>query len=478
MSLTLQPATALLRMLQKREISIPELAEAHIAQIERLNPALNAITDFDASRTRADARRLEALQDAQARHNPLLGLPITIKSSISVAGMRCEIGSSLNRGHIPAEDAESVYRLRTAGALILGTTNCPEFLMAYESANTLHGATANPWDLTRSPGGSSGGESAAIAAGLSAAGLGSDSGGSVRQPAHFTGICAIKPTAGRIPARGHLPPCIGPFSTIGALGPMARTIGDLKLLFGVLAGHDPVDATSAPKPIDHAMLSHPDLAQLRTTTIGYFEDDGLIPVTPGTRAAIQSAAQALREAGFNVKPWRPTFLEPARQLWVKLFVQCGAMFYEPTIRNRRDQLSPIFRDFLLAAESLPPLTSIDLLNAWAELDTLRSAALAELSAFAANPLLLCPVASVPAFKHGERQWTIDGRTIHYLDETRFTQWFNVLANPAVVLPIGRSPEKLPIGVQLVGLPHTDEQALAIAEILERSFGFQPPPAAC
>ena len=134
-----------------------------------------------------------------------------------MTGYRCEIGSLLNSGNIPREDAEVVRRLRQAGALILGTTNCPEFLMAYETANLLHGRTSNPWDLDRSPGGSSGGESAAIAAGLSAAGLGSDSGGSVRVPAHFTGICALKPTPGRIPGRGHLPPCVGPFSILGAI---------------------------------------------------------------------------------------------------------------------------------------------------------------------------------------------------------------------------------------------------------------------
>jgi amidase len=202
-----------------------------------------------------------------------------------------------------------------------------------------------------------------------------------------------------------------------------------------------------------------------------------MPVTTETRYAVRSAAQALHEAGFTVKPYRPTFLEPLRQLWWKLFVQCGAMFYEPTIRGYRNELSPIFSDFLRTAESLPPLTPVELLSAWAELDTLRSAALVELLAFSPNPVLLCPVAAVPAVKHGEREWGIDGQTIHYLDETRFTQWFNVLASPAVVLPIGRSPENLPIGVQLVGLPNYDEQTLAIAEILEKSFGYQPPPIA-
>ncbi len=236
-NVVLAPAVRQLELLRAGEISVAELAEAHIRQIERLNPALNAFADFDAERVRAQARRLDASQfDAsQDARRPLLGLPVTVKSSIATAGFRCEIGSLLHKGEIPAEDAVVVARLRAAGALILGTTNCPEFLMAYETANLLHGRTSNPWDLERTPGGSSGGESAAIAAGMSAAGLGSDSGGSVRVPAHFTGICSLKPTPGRIPGRGHLPPCVGPFSILGAIGPMARTIDDVALLFRTLA---------------------------------------------------------------------------------------------------------------------------------------------------------------------------------------------------------------------------------------------------
>ncbi len=256
------------------------------------------------------------------------------------------------------------------------------------------GARNNPWDLERTPGGSSGGESAAIAAGLSAAGLGSDSGGSVRVPAHFTGICSLKPTPGRIPGRGHLPPCVGPFSTLGAIGPMARTMADVALLFRTLSGQDPHDPVSPP-----IALREPSLDELRANTIGFFEDDGLVPVTPETRAAVQAAAAALREAGFRVEPFRPRTLELLRKLWWKFFVQCGAMFYAPAIRGREHQLSPIFSEFLSFAEAVPPLTAAELLDAWAELDLLRSKTLEEMSEY---PVLLCPVASIPAFRHGER----------------------------------------------------------------------------
>ena len=210
--LTVMPAVELLSMLRRGQISPLELADEYIQQIERLNPQLRALVDFDAERVREQAR---ALENSTGARGPLFGLPMTIKSSIATAGYRCEIGSLLHRGNIPHENATVVDRLKQAGALILGTTNCPEFLMAYETDNRLYGRTANPWDVERTAGGSSGGESAAVAAGLSAAGLGSDSGGSVREPAHFTGICSLKPTPGRIPGRGHLPSCDGPFAILG-----------------------------------------------------------------------------------------------------------------------------------------------------------------------------------------------------------------------------------------------------------------------
>ena len=467
-NLVLESATRQLELLRSGEISVVELAEAHIQQIERLNPQLNVFADFDAERVRDRARKHDAWRGQRARR-PLFGLPVTVKSSIATRGLKCEIGSLLHEGEIPAQDAVVVARLRAAGALILGTTNCPEFLMAYETDNLLHGQTRNPWNLECTPGGSSGGESAAIAAGLSAAGLGSDSGGSVRVPAHFTGICSLKPTPGRIPGRGHLPPCVGPFQILGAIGPMARTIADVSLLFRTLSGQDPSDPASPP-----VALREPSLDELRTNTIGYFEDDGLVPITPETRAAVQAAASVLRDAGFLVEPFRPSTLEALRQLWGKFFVQCGALFYAPTIAGREHQLSPIFNEFLGFAEALPQLTAVELLDAWAELDLLRAKTLAEMSKF---PVLLCPVASIPAFRHGERQWIVEGRAVQYLDAVRHTQWFNALAAPAAVVPLGRSPEGLPIGVQIVARPFEDEIALGIAAIVDAAFGYRPPPLA-
>lgn len=465
-NLTTLPAVTLLSMLRHAQISPLELAEEFIREIERLNPTLNALVDFDPDRVRAQAAAITA---KPASRGPLYGLPMTVKSSISTAGHRCEIGSTLHQGSIPQHDAPVVARLRAADAVLLGVTNCPEFLMAYETDNLLYGRTTNPWDLARTPGGSSGGESAAIAAGLSAGGLGSDSGGSVREPAHFTGIASLKPTPGRIPGRGHLPPCVGPFSILGAIGPMARTIADVTLLFETLAGRDPLDPSSPPVP-----LRTPSRDDLRQFTIGYFEDDGLTPVTGETRHAVQAAARALRKQGLRVEPFRPTHLEAARRLWWKFFVRSGVMFLDPIIAGTESRLSPTFRDFLNLAHAEPPLSGTELLQAWAECDQVRENLIAEMQRF---PILLCPVCSVPAFRHGERAWKVQNRSVAYLDAMSYTQWFNLLAAPAAVIPVGKSPQGLPIGVQIAGLPYSDELVLAVAAIVDQEFGYTAPPLA-
>src|SRR5271156_5785519 len=459
--LTVLPAVELLSMLRRGQISPLELADEYIQQIEHLNPQLNALVDFDAERVRAQARALENPS------GPLFGLPMTIKSSIATAGYRCEVGSLLHRGNKPRENATVVDRLKSAGGVILGTTNCPEFLMAYETDNRLYGRTANPWDLERTAGGSSGGESAAVSAGLSAAGLGSDSGGSVREPAHFTGICSLKPTPGRLPGRGHLPACDGPFAILGAIGPMARTVRDVTMLFITLSGQDALDPVSPP-----IGLRNESLEDLRRVPIAFFEDDGLIPVTPETRQAVQDAARTLEVQGFSVRPFRPRALEEARQLWWKFFVRGGAMLLDPLVRERHSELSPTFLDFLAIAHREPPLSSHDLLSAWMDLDRVRRKLLAEMERF---PILLCPVCAVPAFRHGERAWEVDGQRVDYFDAMRYTQWFNLLGAPAAVVPVGWSPEGLPIGVQIAGRPFEDERVLGIAAAVEASFGYTPPP---
>ena len=459
MNVVLLSATEQLRLLRSRKISAEELAAEHTAHIQLFNPQLNAIIDFDPERIRAQARN--------AQNGLLHGLPITVKSSIATAGHRCEIGSHFYQGQTPEVHAAAVSILCEEGAVVLGTTNCPELLMAYETDNRLYGPTRNPWGLEYSAGGSSGGEAAAIASGMSAAGLGSDSGGSVRQPAHFTGICALKPTSGRVSTVGHLPPCVGPFAKLGAIGPMARTIEDVTLLFSILARgskRDPMHIPVAPRS--------PILEEARAIPIGWFEDDDLLPVTEETRLAVRSAAATLQRAGFRVERFRPNLLEQARRLWIKFFVQCGAMFYDPVVTGHHDELSPIFVKFLEMAGAEGPITAQELLSAWADWDLLCGGLLEEMRAY---PLLLMPACAVPAFRHGERSWKIDGQDVGYLDAMRFMQWFNVLGSPAAVVPVRWSTEGLPIGVQIAGRPYEDEVVLAVAHVLDAEFGYRVPP---
>jgi len=472
--LTFLPAVVMARRIRERKISPVELVDAHLAKIERVNPKLNAFVHVDAERVRREASEAEAAVMRGKTLGPLHGVPISIKSSLDVAGMRCEAGTRLRAGYVAAQDAPLVARLRNAGAIVLGVTNTPELLMAWETDNRLYGRTNSPWDLDRTPGGSSGGEAAAIAAGMSAGGVGSDGGGSIRVPAHFSGICGLKPTPGRIPATGHFPASGGPFALIGVVGPMARTVNDVKVLFEVMQGPDEGDACAAPVP-----LRWPSGDETRQRRIGYFEDDGRTPVTEEIRAAVHHAAEALRGAGFQVEPFRPAGLEEARLLWKKFFVSAGGMLIRPMFGGREQDLSPLLAQFLEWSAGEPPLSGEALLDAWIGRDILRAKFLAQMRKY---PILLCPAAAIPAFRHGERSWTIDGKTVNYLDAWSYTEWFNLLGNPGAVVPVSRSvtgeSEGLPIGVQIVGRPWEEEQVLAVATLLEKECGAWKIPPIC
>jgi len=457
--LTFLPAVEMARKIRYKNVSPLELAEAHLAKIERLNPKLNAFVQVNAERVRSEALAAEQAVLKGEKFGPLHGVPISIKSSIEVAGYRNEAGSRLRAGIIATQDAPLVSRLRNAGAILLGVTNTPELLMAWETENLLYGRTNSPWGLDRTPGGSSGGEAAAIASGMSAGGVGSDGGGSIRVPAHFSGICGLKPTPGRIPCTGHYPPTGGPFALIGVVGPMARTVADLRLLFETMQGPDDGDPCAAPVPV-----LWPSEDEVRNLRIGYFEDDGRTPVTPETRAAIRSAAASLRRSGFQVESFRPEGLEEARELWKKFFVKMAGMLIAPMFRGSEQDESPILRQFLEWSAAEPELSGQSLLDAWIGRDVARTKFLAQMEKY---PILLCPTAAIPAFRHGERTWQIDGKTVHYLDAWSYTEWFNLLGNPAAVVPVGQSQEGLPIGVQIVGRPWQEEQVLAIADALER-----------
>ena len=450
------------QQIREGHISPVELVDAHLALIEKLQPTLNAFVHVDAESARKQAQQAEAAVKLGKNLGPLHGVPLSIKSSIAVAGLPWETGTKLRAGRVASQDAPLVARLRNAGAIILGVTNCAELLMAWETDNLLYGRTNNPWDLSRTAGGSSGGEAAAIASGCSAGGVGSDGGGSIRVPAHFCGICGLKPTPGRIPATGHFPASLGPFALLGVVGPMARTVADLKMLFEAVQGPDDGDPSAAPVSI---RWPWPD--KLKTLRIGYFEDDGRTAVTAETRAAVRAAAEALQGAGFQVEPFRPEGLEEARQLWWKFFGIAGGMLLGPMINGREADLSPILKEFSSWVAAEPAHSGQSLLDTWLQRDEVRIKIFTQMLDF---PVLLCPVASVPAFRHGERRWDIDGKKVEYLDAWSYTAWFNLLGMPAAVVPVGKSPEGLPIGVQIVARPWEEEIVLAVAEELENRRG--------
>ena len=448
--------------IRKKEISPVDVARLHLDRIERLNPTLNAFVDWKPDLVLAQAREAEKAVRRGEDIGPLHGVPLSIKASIDVAGHRSEAGSRLRAGYIAAEDAPLVARLRAAGAMILGVMNTPELLMAWETDNLLYGRTNNPWDLTRTAGGSSGGEAAAIAAGLSAGGVGSDGGGSIREPAHFCGICGLKPTPGRIPSTGHFPKSGGPFALLGVVGPMARTVADVQTLFEGMAGWDDGDPCSA--PVDLRQIQE---KIVRDVAIGFFEDDGRTPVTQETRLAVNRAASLLSNAGFRVDSFRPEGLEEARQLWWKFFGTAGGMILGPMLRGHESELSPILREFYSWTAAEPVHSGQSLLATWLGRDEVREKILVQMRK---HPVLICPTAAVPAFHHGEREWKIEGKTAKYLDAWSYCEWFNLLGFPAVVVPMGFSDEGLPIGVQIVGRPWEEELVLAVAAALEQARG--------
>jgi len=445
--------------IRSKAISPVEVVKSHLKSVEAWQPALNAFVHLNAEAARRQARAAEAAVSNAAPPGPLHGIPLTIKSCIDVSGWPCPTGSLLRKEYIPKCDAPLVSRLKAAGAILLGNTNTAEFLMAYETANVLTGKTSNPWNLTFSAGGSSGGEAAAIAAGCSMGGVGSDGGGSIRVPAHFCGICGLKPTPGRIPSTGHFPPGAGAFSWIGVVGPIARTIADVRLLFEVMAGPDTGDALSSPVP-----LRARSKGELRDLRIGILESEALGTATQESTAAVQQAAKWLADQGFTVEPIRIDGLDRALELWWFFFGPVIGHLLRTAVAGREDKISPVFREYLSFATSGDPITLDQFIDACAERDRLRAKILRQMQNV---PVLLSPVSSGPAFRHGGGNYRPG---TGYLDTMRFSQWLNLTGFPGVSVPVQFSNEGLPIGVQLIGRPFEDELLLSVAEAIEQSRG--------
>jgi Asp-tRNA(Asn)/Glu-tRNA(Gln) amidotransferase A subunit family amidase len=453
--------------IRSKKISPVEVTEAFLHRICDVDPKLNSFVHLDAEGACKQACAAEAAVMNGAPLGPLHGVPVTVKSCMDVAGWPCPAGSLLRRAYVPHRDAPLVERLKAAGAIVLGNTNTPEFLMAYETNNLLKGKTSNPWNLSRTAGGSSGGEAAAIASGCSMGGVGSDGGGSIRVPAHFCGICGLKPTPGRIPSTGHFPPGAGAICWLGVVGPIARTVADVRMLFEVMAGPDPGDALSAPVPV-HSAKNH----NLRDLRVGVLESAILGNSTSETQATIQSAAAFLSDQGFAVECFALYGLDRVIDLWWFFFGPVVSHLFRPIVTGHEEQISPMLHEYLAHGDSPSALTLDQFVAACASRDHIRAELVRQMKDVS---ILLSPVSSGPAFRHAEGSWRA-GAEHSYRDTMRYSQWLNLTGLPGISVPFGVSSEGLPIGVQVIGRPYEEELVLVVAEQLEQARGqWQPPP---
>jgi Asp-tRNA(Asn)/Glu-tRNA(Gln) amidotransferase A subunit family amidase len=446
-------------MVRDGAISPSELIEAHLRQIEDRNPAVNAFTAVLAEEARTEARAREAQMTRGEPLGLLHGVPVTVKDSFDVAGLPTRSGSRFRPNTPASADAAAVARLRAEGAIVLGKTNTPELLASYESDNLVTGRSNNPWDVQRTPGGSSGGEAAAIAAFCSPGGIGTDGGGSIRVPAHFCGIAGLKSTPGRVPTTGHFPALGYPGGLVSVAGPMARDAIDLRLLFSVLAGYDPADPFSTPVP-----LRSPDPVAQPPVHIGVWEQFYDVPVDAEIRDAVRRAGALLHGPCCEVSEFAPQGLERAPNLWAFLFSQWGSVLTRKLVEGREAEAHWTLLESLPKGEA--PSAETVLLNLGAR-DRMRAALLRQMEEV---PVLVMPVCSIPAFHHRERRWQIGGREIGLFQAMMPAVLANLLGLPAVTIPMGLTDSGLPIGVQLVGRPFEDEALLEIAIRLEESRG--------
>jgi amidase len=476
-------ATELSVALAAKKVSAVELAQDAIDRIERHDGKINAVCVRDFARALEAARAADAAR-ARGGTGALLGIPLTVKESYNVAGLPTTWGFPAQKDFRPPEDALAISRVKAAGGVILGKTNVPMGLDDWQSYNELYGTTNNPYDLGRTPGGSSGGSSAALAAGYGALSLGSDIGGSLRVPAFHCGVYAHNPTFALVPLRGHTPPPLPPLPLDGDLvviGPMARSAADLSLLLDVIAGPDPLQAGVAYQ----LALPPPRHDELKNFRVLLIDSDPVMPTSNTVRAAIEKLAAKLGKAGLTVtreSPLLPDFAASSR-LYMRMLTSFLAVGLPPEdyagAQAAAAALSP--DDMSLAAERRrgTVLSHRDWLIAGGARGRLR-AQWREL--FKSFDAVICPVMPTPAYPHDHsedqeaRRINIDGRDYVYPDQLAWPGIATLPGLPATAIPIGFSPEGLPVGVQIVGPWLEDRTPLKLAELIEREFGgFAPPP---
>ena len=445
-----RPAHELAVALRRREVSSRELLDCYLERVERLNPLLNAVVTLDPYGAQRAADAADAALARGDVYGPLHGVPMTIKDTYETAGIRTTCGLEA-WDHVPERDAEAVRRLREAGAVIFGKTNTPKLAGDWQTFNPIFGTTNNPWDTTRSTGGSSGGSAAALAAGLTALELGSDIAGSIRVPSNWCGTCGHKPSWGVVPQRGHLPPPPGALADtdLNVVGPMARDVDDLEMALDILAGAGGHRATGWRLELPAARAKA--LSELR---LAVWLDDPAYPVEDDVRSVLESAVTAVRQAGARIVDVRPPVALPEV---VGLHME---LLYP--LMERSSKL--LHRDWLAANEKREQLRA-RVADFFREVDA-----------------LLMPVAVVSAIAHdhdkplARRKIHTDGGTRPYLDMFGWVGLATVAYLPATVVPVGRTPSGLPVGIQIVGPYLEDRTTLAAARCVEELLGgFVPPP---
>ena len=478
--IALSPAHALAEAIRHREVSSRELLEHYLARVERLNPPLNAVVTLDPDGARMAADAADAALARGEDGGPLHGVPMTIKDTYQTAGMRTTCGLPA-WDHVPQHDAEAVRRLRGAGAVIFGKTNTPTLAGDWQSYNPIFGTTNNPWDTTRTAGGSSGGAAAAVAAGLTAFELGSDIAGSIRVPSNWCGVCGHKPTWGVVPQQGHLPPAPGTLSStdLNVIGPIARDVDDLDLALGVLAG-----------PAGQAAVGwRLELPAPRGTTLGDLRlalwlDDPAYPVDPEIGDVLASAALRCGPAVPGCSTQRPTSSCPT---WCARISSCSIRFCCPPSPNHDSTNWSTVADSL-AAEDDGPLArttrfATQRYRDWVFANEKRERLRAMMAEFFRDvDALLMPVAMVPAIPHdhsepfADRLIRSNGGNRPYTDMMGWMALATLTHLPATVVPVGRTAAGLPVGVQIVGPYLEDRTTLAVARQVEELLGgFTPPP---
>lgn len=481
-----QSATELLKSIQKKRISSIELLELYIKRYERLNPKINAIVAADFENARARAKEADKALGKGKNWGPLHGLPITIKDSIEVVGMPCTSGAPELKNHMPARNADVVQSLLNAGAIIFGKTNLPLYAQDFQSFNEVYGQTNNPWDVTRIPGGSSGGAAAALAAGLTGLEIGSDIGGSIRNPSHFCGIYGHKPTFNIVPMRGHIPPPPGIYpgdysldGDIAVIGPLARSAKDLDLVMDLIA--------SPTKPLQkaiHIELPEPRKKTLKDYRIGLWIDDPAFPVDTNVADRIQWIADELVKAGAGVEDKRPDIdFAHCHEVYTQLLSAVSSaglpqkiFDYAITESQSLGENDKSFRAQWARGTTL-------LHRNWSKLNYRRLMMRQKWADFFEDfDVLLCPTVPVTAFPHDhgeffDRRLKVNNKEQPYADTLLHWAGLTCVSYlPATIAPAGLAKDGLPVGVQVVGPYLEDRTPIHVAKLMEDAIGgFTPPP---